>query len=188
LSHGHRVYGHAYEAAGRRATALRLPHDSRSRRSQGVARPRRPCRRFLSRSRSRRTRSCLSECACAGVPETPLRVSATSRVPEGTRVSFAFRDGNRKPLAHASRPSPFPKQTERPRGGPVHRGAEVRGGGVQGSRRDERYHHERCVVFLQRDVPSLFRRRRFAPAECRTETLTLLFSPCRRCRHQPRPD
>lgn len=91
-------------------------------------------------------------------PKLPFRVyvrrvvsrrpaSTAPRVrPTAPRRSGLARRSIGKPRRSRVRPRPPPKQAERPRGGPVHRGAQVRGGGVQGSRGDERHHHQRCVA------------------------------------------
>ena len=97
------------------------------------------CRRFLSRSRSPRTRSCRSECAR---PPAPAPTSAPARPPPPPARRSS------RPLTSSrssSSPAPSPRQAERPGGGPVHRGAQVRRRGVQGARGDQRHHHERCV-------------------------------------------
>lgn len=77
---------------------------------------------------------------------TMSRVDGAPRPSDGT-ASFGTREAIDRKTAPLTRSSPPPpKQAERPRGGPVHRGAQVRGGGVQGSRGDERHHHQRCVA------------------------------------------
>ena len=76
-------------------------------------------------------------------PPAPAPTSAPARPPPPRAPVLAPR-----PLTSSrssSSPAPSPRQAERPGGGPVHRGAQVRRRGVQGARGDQRHHHERCV-------------------------------------------
>ena len=77
-----------------------------------------------------------------GVPRRPplaRRIAPEGWIPRGTPSRSLT----------SSRPPSAP-QAERPRGGALHRGAQVRGRGVQGSRGDQRHHHQRCASLPSR--------------------------------------
>jgi hypothetical protein len=86
-------------------------------------------------------------------PKLPFRVCAPPRPRPDLRPRASPASPRAPVLAprpltssrSSSSPAPSPRQAERPGGGPVHRGAQVRRRGVQSARGDQRHHHERCV-------------------------------------------
>ena len=97
-----------------------------------------------SKSRSLRTPSFPSECASPFPAAAFLAVLRARRIAPGGESPRHL-----VPIAHVVSSS-FPPQAERPRGGALHRGAQVRGRGVQGSRGDQRHHHQRCASLPSR--------------------------------------
>ena len=91
-------------------------------------------------------------------PKLPFRVCVPLPgvgVPRRTPLARRIAPGGESPrhlfpIAHVVTRPPSAPQAERHRGGALHRGAQVRGRGVQGSRGNQRHHHQRCASLPSR--------------------------------------